>query len=542
VADYLFRIDFLDTALGWAGGGIGDSAVLLKTTDRGRTWIRKPVFAGSIYGIYGYDSQRCWAAGLDINYNGLVLKTTDGGNNWDIQFTLPDYLLGGICFTDSLKGWVVGGNLYTGACAIYHTTNGGDSWIRQTSPGYFLFDVCFLDSLTGFACGYATITKTTNGGATWIRRSVEPMLYSIDFADTTYGIAVGSGGTALVTTNGGSSWRTTYTHDNYIWRNVVGTKVGITHPNEIYIICGHFDATSENPYISAPGADDNASGTASVLEAARILNPYPFGATIKFIGFSGEEQGLFGSQAYAESAYVHGIDIRGVINLDMIGYLDDTLFDLEIYCNDNSEPLATLFVQSCSTYTSVIPYKINDPSATYSDHASFWQFGYPAVLGIERPGTQWNPYYHTTADTLGAGLNSIPFATEVIKGAIASVAILARPYGIGIEEAPRLALSPCREQTSTLLILPNPMKGWGLLKWQLNTQSPVMIDLYSSNGSLVRTLFNSLGEKLNPGFYQLLWDGKDENGNSLPSGIYFIQLKTQDAWAVKKVLLVKEAK
>lgn len=538
LADFLFRVDFIDTALGWAVGGIGDSAVILRTTDRGRNWSIKPVFEGSLYGIYAYDSQTCWATGIDLSNTGLIIKTADGGNNWDVQFTLSNYILAGVSFTDSLKGWAVGGNLSSGGAAIYHTTNGGDTWLRQTTAGYYLFDVDFIDSLTGFACGYATITRTTNGGGTWSRRSVEPMLYGIDFTDANYGITVGSGGSALVTSNGGNIWRTTHTHNNYIWRNVVGTKIGITNPDEIYIICGHFDATSENPYLDAPGADDNGSGTAAVLEAARILNPYPFGATIKFIGFSGEEQGLLGSAVYAESASIHGLDIRGVLNLDMIGYLDDPNFDFNITSNSNSESLADLFVIACTTYTSLTPYKIIDPSAVYSDHASFWTYGYKALEGAERDGTQWNPYYHTTGDTLGAGLNSIPFVTEVIKGSIACLAHLARPYGIIAVTENDLSN---RLSSISLNCFPNPMIKNGKIKWQVRSAGPVNLKLYSSSGRLVKTLFDSKGQNLNPGFYQLTWDGKDNHNLKLPSGIYFVKIKTKNNQYNAKIVYQNDA-
>lgn len=536
VTEYIFRIDFIDTSFGWAAGGIGDTAIIFQTTDRGRNWTNQTNLLGFFYGLYAYDNQRCWVTGLDINNTGIVLYTSDGGNSWQTQFSLPNYMLTSVAFPDSLNGWLVGGNLYSGGSAIYHTTNGGNNWSRQTTPGYFLFDVDFIDSMTGFACGYNTITRTTNGGTNWVRIATPPtMLYGIDFADVNYGITVG-GGMALSTANGGNTWQTSYTHNNYIWRNVVGTKIGITNPDEIYIICGHFDATSENSYLNAPGADDNGSGTAAVIEAARILNPYPFGATIKFIGFSGEEQGLIGSAFYAESASVHGLDIRGVINLDMIGYLDDPNFDVNITTNNNSEPLADLLYNACTTYTSLIPYKVIDPGAVYSDHASFWTYGYKALEFIERDGTQWNPYYHTTADTLGAGLNSIPFATEVTKGGIACLAHLAQPYGIISIAQENMS---CNPKTASLDCYPNPMNKNGEIKWQLPSSSPVKLNIYSSTGSLVKTIHNSIEQNLKPGFYQQIWDGKDDKGLSLPSGIYFINLKTKNNQYNKKIIYQK---
>src|SRR5512137_1006061 len=87
--------------------------------------------------------------------------------------------------------------------------------------------------------------------------------------------------------------------------------------NEIYIICAHYDTVS-----SAPGADDDASGTVAVLMAALIMSQkhLQFNHTIKFVAFSGEEQGLLGSRIYAANATNEGWNIIGVLNADMISY------------------------------------------------------------------------------------------------------------------------------------------------------------------------------------------------------------------------------
>jgi hypothetical protein len=82
-------------------------------------------------------------------------------------------------------------------------------------------------------------------------------------------------------------------------RNVVGEKPGASFPDDILIICAHYDSTSGSALTLAPGADDNASGTAAVVEAARILAPVPLDFTVRFIAFSGEEQGLYGSRYHA---------------------------------------------------------------------------------------------------------------------------------------------------------------------------------------------------------------------------------------------------
>ena len=106
------------------------------------------------------------------------------------------------------------------------------------------------------------------------------------------------------------------------WKNVIATINGKRKPNEIYMGIAHFDSISKQPEVSAPGADDNASGTAAVLEIGRILKDVPLDATVKLGIFSNEEQGRVGSKHFAKMARERGLNIRGVVNLDIIGFND----------------------------------------------------------------------------------------------------------------------------------------------------------------------------------------------------------------------------
>ncbi|MBK6681102.1 MAG: M20/M25/M40 family metallo-hydrolase [Ignavibacteriales bacterium] len=101
-------------------------------------------------------------------------------------------------------------------------------------------------------------------------------------------------------------------------KNVIGVKTGTQFPNQKYIICAHFDDMPSGA--TAPGADDNGSGTAAVMEAARILSQYTFPYTIVFALWDEEEQGLVGSAYYANQASIAGDSILGVVNMDMIAY------------------------------------------------------------------------------------------------------------------------------------------------------------------------------------------------------------------------------
>jgi hypothetical protein len=214
------------------------------------------------------------------------------------------------------------------------------------------------------------------------------------------------------------------------WRNVVATKPGLTDPDDIYIICAHVDSRSETHQTSlanAPGADDNASGVTAVMIAADILSQYDFDYTIRFVAFTGEEQGLIGSGYYAHDARNEGDNILGVLNLDMIAYDSDAYPILELHAGTimpDSIAIANLFTDVVDTYDiGLVPQIITAGATDRSDHASFWDYGYDAILGIEDFWGDSNPNYHTTGDQLSV-LN-IPYFTEFVKASVGTVASMA---------------------------------------------------------------------------------------------------------------------
>jgi hypothetical protein len=190
--------------------------------------------------------------------------------------------------------------------------------------------------------------------------------------------------------------------------NVVAELRGETHPDEVYILCAHLDSiTRQSPMVLAPGADDNASGVAAVLHAAEILSRYRWGCTLRFALWTGEEQGLWGSYYYAQRAYTAGETIAGVLNLDMIAWDGIDGPDLDLHARQTLVPssmdLAELFSDVVGIYDlNLIPQIVSNGSGA-SDQASFWNWGYPAILAIEdyEPGGHdFNPYYHSDQDLL----------------------------------------------------------------------------------------------------------------------------------------------
>jgi len=189
-----------------------------------------------------------------------------------------------------------------------------------------------------------------------------------------------------------------FVRNGYSGNNVIGIHQGMTRPDDIYIIGAHYDS------VNNPGADDNASGTAGVLEAARVLSNYDFEATLVFIAFDREEQYLLGSQEYAQQ---HASDnILGMVTMDMIAYNDGSNI-ARIYGRDSSNPFKNSLADAISDYGNGLATSIFG-FLDASDHAPFeWQ-GFQAALLIEN-GVSNNPYYHKAADSVDT-LNYIDYA------------------------------------------------------------------------------------------------------------------------------------
>jgi hypothetical protein len=184
-------------------------------------------------------------------------------------------------------------------------------------------------------------------------------------------------------------------------RNVYGVQLGTTYPNKQYIICAHYDDRPTGPI--APGADDNASGSAAVIEAARIFSQYNSKYTIIYALWDEEEDYLLGSAYYAQQAAFAGDSIMGVINMDMTAYDSDLDNVGEIHTNSfaSSQNLKNKMVEVNTTYSIGITPSIINPGTGASDHASFWNHNYGAILLIEEYyGGDFNAYYHTTSDKI----------------------------------------------------------------------------------------------------------------------------------------------
>jgi len=518
----LNEICFLDTLAGWV---VGDGGLILRTTDGGGKWTEvESGTASDLYGIHFLSADRGWACGGD----GLTLFWD--GTRWTARPSGAGEDLMDIAFADENSGWAVGHGR-----TVLRTSDGGMTWISQEVPEAatpFLKTVSALSPSSARVAGLnGTMLNTDDGGSTWTVRASGTLfgLTSLCFVDELKGWAVGYGSTVLQTEDGGLTWKSQKKNlpsEALIeLKNVVGIKQGTRSDTQV-IICGHFDSISEDPFNLAPGADDNGTGTAAVLEAARVLRDFEFERTIKFILFSGEEQGLFGSGEYAADAEMAGDLITGVLNFDMIGYADTQPEDIDLIGNDASEWLTGLAAECARIYVPGLEVKeLVDPTMVLSDHASFWKAGYCGLLGIEDRDLHY-PFYHTTADTLG-NLDRA-FMTDVVRMATATVAHLAvpdtsRPGPGGSELAVKTAL-------------PNPFKSEIEITFIPAGEGELKTSIVDVMGRRVKHLEYA---RIRGRGYVATWRGRNHEGENVAPGIYLVVVEQDGRRASSKIVLLR---
>ncbi|MDE0300365.1 MAG: M28 family peptidase [Candidatus Poribacteria bacterium] len=273
----------------------------------------------------------------------------------------------------------------------------------------------------------------------------------------------------------------------YVMRNVVATLPG-KGPNRerIFLMTGHYDSISfktsgwhENWHsLPAPGASDNASGIAEILETARILSQQDFDFTIRFVAFTGEELFLYGSQHYSGLVVQRGDQIAGVLNFDLLGHDEDGILDIHVLGDESSQWLVNAFGTAAQRYKIDVDLRLkNDPSFIFSDHSPFWNIGIPAVMVAEE--STFDPpestdYIHSEIDTLDQ--ITLPLGKLAVELAVATLAELALPIsesGEAREDIPDLLWEPAELRISQ----PTVLKGDSvLIDATLKNSGPVGVE------------------------------------------------------------------
>lgn len=332
--------------------------------------------------------------------------------------------------------------------------------------------------------------------------------------------------------------------------NVTATIKGTEDSLKYYLIGAHYDASASRMgstvwnqqwrTIRAPGADDNASGVAALLEMIRILSDTAHGYrplyTLKLTAFGAEETGPAYSSSHHGSKYMaahaanNGQMLQGMISFDMVGYNPNYIFT-SVVSNTNSSFLANNLREANTLFeVGLLMGSLVSSSATYSDHQSFWDAGYQALLVIENappwnngPFYTANPYYHTSSDTLETlNLNLIKSVTQLNLTALAA---FGSHLSTDVRDIQKRPLS-----FELLEIYPNPFNGQAKIRFNAKSSGLVTLKVYSVTGKeVVSEVINGV-------------NGMNEislNGANLQSGVYFVSLSGRNLTLKGKFILLK---
>lgn len=236
-----------------------------------------------------------------------------------------------------------------------------------------------------------------------------------------------------------------YQIDDLAVRNVIAQRRGTEQPDRVIVVGAHYDSV-----VGSPGADDNASGVAVLLELARVHAETPFRKTVRFVAFTLEEPPFFrsrhmGSRVYARSLRERGEQIEAMLCLESVGYFSHEAGSqsfpwlvfwlrwrypatgdfITIVSNGDSQPLQTQVRDALTAHmdlpveTYAGPWWI--PGVDWSDHGSFWNEGYPAVM-LTDTALYRNPHYHRSTD-LPETLD-YQAMTELVRGLSAALTAL----------------------------------------------------------------------------------------------------------------------
>ncbi len=348
-----------------------------------------------------------------------------------------------------------------------------------------------------------------------------------------------------------------YEADNY-----TSVQEGLTAPQMEYLVGGHYDTVDESP-----GADDNGTAIAGMMEVSTVLAKYNFNKSIRYVAWDLEEEGLLGSLDYVNNTLEEEQDIQGYLNFEMIGYYDDTPnsqtlpfgfeqifpdayeeissnefrgdFISNIGNTDSSEGIMQDFEEIAENYVpelKVISVAApgngsSTPDLARSDHAAFWLKGIPAIMLTDGANFR-NPYYHSPDDT--SDKLDFEFMTNTIK---ASVAYLAEKAEITHNSFADLAIDSLvvfnAEQDFSnfrLKIYPNP------------SMDKIIVDAFDlqNNTDKQYRIYDQFGKMITQGEHNFHYNGQLHiKFYDIPPGQYIFYISDSSGKSSRKRFIVQ---
>jgi len=534
-------IEFVNENMGWAVGGKTDfypfysAGVILHTTDGGENWEEQLSLTNDLSDVDFVDQNSGWAVGRD----GIIRHTANGGLNWGTQNSPLDGRLESVCFIDENNGWVVSSSNWG---EIIHTTNGGNTWTEQSNPtSNPLYDVFFINENKGWAVGLdSTIIMTTDGGQNWERVITNAAngyrFASVFFLDEMRGWVSGIYGSIMLTEDEGISWQEMESGTNDLLNSVffIDSNNGWAVGNQGTIIRsidgGHHWFSQQsgvdiNILNSVNFIDPNngwiAGEGGSILHTENGGFSHPYGT----FGVNGLNLPIIDEEQIQSDIIVNIEDLwREEYSLIGVELFIDTILHTRV--SDLEIKLSHLDV------TATLVYHVTDQGANFlwtklTDEAtSLITDGTAPFSGDHKPYQALSAFYGLNPN--GEWTLSIYDSEEGHEGILNAWGI--KPLFkkvISIEEN-EMAEGPQKVQLSQNI--PNPFTGRTNISWNSQISGQTILKVFNISGQEISTLLN---KPLPLGKHSIEFDG-----SQLSKGVYYYQLTVGDFRSTKKCILL----
>ena len=544
---FLRDVFFINESTGWV---INFYGIIFKTTDGGANWITQ--FTDSIPNTYlnsicFTDSNNGIVVGSsrnsEVNDNEiLILRTTNGGNTWAKQFTEIKGLgqwLTSACFPTANNGFVVGGGFPLGGNRgpiILRTTDGGNNWFSQIKDVHHdLYGISFANENIGTAVGkYGTIVRTTDGGNNWISQLSGTHFHLTDvcFINVNVGTAVGSGWSdegriILRTTNGGNNW-ITQLKDNIGYTN---TDVFLIDANTGWVVGG-------NKILKT--SDGGENWTTTTINSTYGLNGVYFtdANTGTVVGFEGTilrttngggcwvEQ-TSGTTYHLNSVFFTSANVGWIVGWDWTPS-EATEDGVLLHTTDGGNNWTTKFRKEGMRFTSLF----FTSSTTGWIVGGDWGTQPGGILYTTDGGNNW------TEQTSGTTkyLNSVYFTSPTTGWIVGIYGIILKTTNGGVTFVQEEHIDVIPTAYTLSQNYPNPFNPSTKIKYSIPSNviretANVLLKVYDILGNEIETLVN---EEKPTGTYEVTW-----NATGLPSGVYFYRLKAGEFISTKKMVLIR---
>lgn len=310
-----------------------------------------------------------------------------------------------------------------------------------------------------------------------------------------------------------------YNHNNTSMPSVIMTINGAELPDEFVVVGGHLDSTSNQGNNDAPGADDDASGIATITEATRALFEVGFvpKRTIEVMAYAAEEIGLVGSAEIAQEYSINNVDVISAVQFDMTNY-NGSANDISFITDFTNSNLNAFLMQLADHYNNTAPHQISYGTSLCnygcSDHASWTSQGYMAAFPFEANFGQHNPNIHSNADTFSL-TGTADHATKFAK--------LCAEYLIETSKNDAVLAVDENLVDSVFVLIENSTMFYDLKATNLNFKSMELFDMQGRK-AMQNPVIN------NKGSISL---------NSLSKGIYVVSFTSENNTKVSKKVILK---